>query len=66
MTSKNLERRTEIFYSRLTRQERTWLETMASAERRTISDMIRQAVAEAAQRRGLEMLAEPQPEGAPA
>ena len=66
MTSKNLERRTEIFYSRLTRQERTWLETMASAERRTISDMIRQAVAEAAQRRGLEMLAEPQPEAAPA
>ena len=66
MTSKNLERRTEIFYSRLTRQERTWLETMASTERRTISDMIRQAVAEAAQRRGLEMLAEPQPEAAPA
>jgi len=66
VTSKNLERRTEIFYSRLTRQERTWLETMASTERRTISDMIRQAVAEAAQRRGLEMLAEPQPEAAPA
>ena len=53
MSGKPLGRRSEILYSRLSRQERTWLEEMAKTERRTMSDMIRQAVAEAAQRRGL-------------
>lgn len=42
-----------IVYSRLSDQERSWLEHMAQTERRTMSDMIRQAVFEAAERRGL-------------
>ena len=45
--------RIHIVYSRLSEQERAWLERMASTERRTMSDMIRQSVAEAAARRGL-------------
>ena len=49
----NTEKRNFIVYSRLTKQERSWLETMAANERRTMSDMIRQSVAEAARTRGL-------------
>lgn len=45
--------RDHIVYSRLSEQERAWLEHMAHTERRTMSDMIRQTVVEAAQRRGL-------------
>ena len=45
--------RDHIVYSRLSEQERSWLEYMARTERRTMSDMIRQTVVEAAQQRGL-------------
>jgi len=39
---------------------------LAKTENRNLSETLREIVRDAAQRRGLEMLAEPQPEGAPA
>jgi predicted transcriptional regulator len=45
--------RVSIVYSRLTLRERTWLDRMAQQERRSVSSMIRQAIVEAARRRGL-------------
>jgi predicted transcriptional regulator len=42
------------------------LDEMAKQERRNRSAMVRELVLREAERRGLEMLAEPQPEGAPA
>ena len=48
-----MDKRSEIVYGRLTRSERAWLDMMAAQEKRTKSDMIRIAILEAAERRGL-------------
>ena len=42
-----------VVYARLSDEERKTLDQMRASERRSVSDMIRQAVAEAAERRGL-------------
>ena len=57
---------TERLTISLTPEQLGKLQQMANREGRSKSNMLQCLLEEAAQRRGLEMLAEPQPEGAPA
>jgi len=60
------ERRTRLIHVRLTPTEFEMVQQIARIEGRSESNVVQRSIIEAAQRRGLEMLAEPQPEAAPA